>query len=174
MIENVAIGEIRTNQQRRPPRRPGEVLSDASANSSLSLLCSKIVKLSDLDSHWTRCSKARCGDCNGIAKPPATLTEQLDSCPETLLECGIEGCNQFETRATVEWHRIACPHRLVSCPFPGCGAEVKCRDLEAHVELAMKDHLACTRQSFFMFRSRGADERLPRCRVEASGARQVG
>ncbi|KAI9026144.1 hypothetical protein DFJ74DRAFT_28621 [Hyaloraphidium curvatum] len=96
------------------------------------------------DEHYqTRCTKARCEDCDTVVRPPDNMQHhKADVCPETLLACDIEGCNNFFARQLLAQHRNECPHRIVPCSFPGCSHKCKSRDLQAHMDAAAAEHLA--------------------------------
>ena len=86
--------------------------------------------------------KVNCEFCGTIVTA-AELESHHESCPDYPVLCP-NGCGTTLPRKEVEEHSTTCPELPVPCPFAGagCNQHVKNKDLAAHMQASVVDHLS--------------------------------
>ncbi|KAI9005138.1 hypothetical protein DFJ74DRAFT_692979 [Hyaloraphidium curvatum] len=106
--------------------------------------CGEAADVADLEGHYRRCNKAKCGACGIVLAPPTTLEDHKGTCPRRLVPCKFvgQGCTD-KSLASEELanHEKLCGWRTVKCDLLLCEHECLAKDLKEHEVAAMGDHL---------------------------------
>ena len=85
----------------------------------------------------------KCVYCQIVGKYDFITSRHQEVCPDVVLPCTNEGCQQNIKRCNMELHRQTCPKEIVKCPYYdiGCHTEMKREDIDQHEENNTKIHL---------------------------------
>ena len=110
------------------------------------LQCGAIVRKTELDRHMNDEYEERevmCSHC-GMARInfKRMNTDHFTACSRLPISCPA-GCQECVPRGAMREHLNSCPEELVACRYAifGCHADLKRKDLSAHMESAKDSHL---------------------------------
>ena len=108
--------------------------------------CKQIMQGDQLESHVKdKCVLRyyKCVYCQIVGKYNFITGRHQEVCPDVVLPCTNEGCQQNIKRCNMELHRQTCPKEIVKCPYYdiGCHTEMKREDIDQHEENNTKIHL---------------------------------
>ena len=70
----------------------------------------------------------------------------IEECPNVLVTCKNDGCNNSVKRSLLLKHQESCPKAIVPCKysFIGCKEQVRREDMKSHIQECMEEHLEKT------------------------------
>ena len=85
----------------------------------------------------------KCVYCQIVGKYDYITDRHQEVCPDAILPCTNEGCQQNIKRCNMELHRQTCPKEIVNCPYydMGCQEKMTREDIDKHEETKTKIHL---------------------------------
>ena len=85
----------------------------------------------------------RCVYCQIVGKYDFITGRHQEVCPDVVLPCTNEGCQQNIKRCNMELHHQTCPKEIVKCPYydMGCQEKMAREDIDKHEETKTKIHL---------------------------------
>ena len=87
--------------------------------------------------------QVKCEYCEAVETFEEMFGNHIEECPNYLIFCDNEGCNEVMKRHLMEDHNNICPKQVISCQYNsiGCDVKMKREDQEKHEEHDMKKHL---------------------------------
>ena len=84
-----------------------------------------------------------CPHCNITDNHNIVTGSHLEECPDLLIPCPYEGCQEYIKRSESADHRENCVKEIVPCPYAsiGCKQRMKREELEDHDEENVRQHL---------------------------------
>eukprot|EP01099_Mayorella_cantabrigiensis_P004163 TRINITY_DN3128_c0_g1_i1.p1 TRINITY_DN3128_c0_g1~~TRINITY_DN3128_c0_g1_i1.p1 ORF type:complete len:517 (-),score=138.16 TRINITY_DN3128_c0_g1_i1:70-1593(-) len=98
--------------------------------------CGENIHKSIFESHDNLCLMKPLTCPNGCESPKILRKEMevhLLQCPEQMINCLIQDCQQQIKRKNVQDHELVCPEKVIKCPLE-CGCEIKRKELKEHDE----------------------------------------
>ena len=85
----------------------------------------------------------KCPHCDADGIYILTTTSHLEECPDLVLICPNEGCEDEIKRREMGSHHQKCPKRVIKCPYHdiGCETEMKREMMDEHMETNTQAHL---------------------------------
>ena len=84
-----------------------------------------------------------CPHCNITDKHNIVTGSHLEECPDLLIPCPNEGCQEHVKRRELANHKQNCIKEVVFCPYVGVGCKqiMKREELDDHDKLSVRQHL---------------------------------
>ena len=84
-----------------------------------------------------------CPHCNITGKHNIVTGSHLEICPDILIPCPNEGCENHIKRNKMANHRVSCIKEVIPCPYisVGCKQRIKREELDQHKEDKVQQHL---------------------------------
>ena len=85
----------------------------------------------------------KCPHCEADGIYVVMVTSHLEECPDLLLICPNEGCENKIKRREMGSHQQVCPKNVIKCPYHdiGCETEMKREMMDQHMETNTQAHL---------------------------------
>ena len=108
--------------------------------------CDGVMQRHQLRNHkWFKCLQRdyKCPHCKAVGIYNLMTTSNLDECPDLVLTCSNEGCEDKSKRREMGSHQQKCPKEVIKCPYHdiGCETEMKREMMDKHIETNIKAHL---------------------------------